>query len=509
MKTARSLAAALVLPASLVPAACEPGDERNQRQRPETAAVGRTAGPEADPEPYDGPPIRLFVTTDIGGDPDDEQSLVHLLVSMAQGNPANFDLRGLVPTPGSIGPSRAMEILLDGIDQYEIDYPRYRLANPEAPAPDRIRSVVYRGSASSAPPAGHAATGSPGSDALIAEAIAANAAGEKLYVTVWGGPTELAQALHDEPSIEPYLRVHLIGGANIRAGGDAHAWDYIDENFPDLWLILNDTSFRGMYVGGDDSIYDADTFIGRYVSPFGALGRWCPTNTNPVQTKAGDTPSILYLMSGDPADPLTPSWGGRYVAEGGSRPERYVDEPDPAYEEYFRPWDASYPGARTVNAHRNAFMAAWADAMAVAAGVIGPRLVAVERNGSVVRVRAEEHDGGPDTGLRLYRAADADGSTDEGAATVVDTAETAGVVGTEHLLEDTPPPGTYWYGVAAYDSRARDEGPIVWGRTAVTIGDERTAAPSPPTVTIRDESAADQSTGTSLTIGASPSSIRR
>ena len=67
----------------------------------------------------DAPRHRVIVSSDIGGtDPDDFQSMVHLLVYADR-----FDLEGLISSP--FGPGRK-EHILQVIDCYERDYP-----NPE------------------------------------------------------------------------------------------------------------------------------------------------------------------------------------------------------------------------------------------------------------------------------------------------------------------------------------------------------------------------------------------
>ena len=64
----------------------------------------------------DGVRHRVLVSTDIGGtDPDDQQSMAHLLLYADV-----FDLEGLVSSP--YGPGR-MSHILEVIDRYERDYP--------------------------------------------------------------------------------------------------------------------------------------------------------------------------------------------------------------------------------------------------------------------------------------------------------------------------------------------------------------------------------------------------
>ncbi len=67
----------------------------------------------------EGSPHRVVVCTDIGGtDPDDFQSMVHLLV-----HADNFDIEDLVSSPYGLG---RKEHILQVIDLYERDYDHLR-----------------------------------------------------------------------------------------------------------------------------------------------------------------------------------------------------------------------------------------------------------------------------------------------------------------------------------------------------------------------------------------------
>ena len=84
------------------------------------------------------PRHRVIVSTDIGGtDPDDFQSLVHLLVYADR-----FDIEGLISSP--YGPGRK-EHILKVIDLYEHDYPHLRTYSGRYPAPDVLRAITKQG----------------------------------------------------------------------------------------------------------------------------------------------------------------------------------------------------------------------------------------------------------------------------------------------------------------------------------------------------------------------------
>ena len=65
-----------------------------------------------------------------------------------------------------------------------------------------------------------------------------------LYVLVWGGIEDLAQALHDAPDILPKLRVHFIGGPNKKWSPDAY--QYIVTHHPALWMIEANATYNGL-----------------------------------------------------------------------------------------------------------------------------------------------------------------------------------------------------------------------------------------------------------------------
>ena len=87
------------------------------------------------------------MSTDIGGtDPDDFQSMVHLLVYADC-----FDIEGLVSSP--YGPGRKKHIL-EVIDCYEKDYANLKTYSDKYPTPDALRAITKQGETEIAPYAG-------------------------------------------------------------------------------------------------------------------------------------------------------------------------------------------------------------------------------------------------------------------------------------------------------------------------------------------------------------------
>ncbi len=288
---------------------------------------------------------RVIVSTDAGGsDDDDLQSLVHYLVYADA-----FDTEGLVSSPPGAG--RAEDILAV-IDVYARDLPALRSHSERYPAPEALERLVKQGATDPAPEAGFSAP-TDGSE-WIAQAARVDDP-RPLWVLVWGSVTDVAQAVHDHPEIKDRLRVYFIASWNERQ--DPHSARYLHDHHPDLWMIHNDSTFRGWYVGGEQGgdLGNA-SFVTEHVDGHGALGRYFATlhaaGTKAASIKMGDTPSVAYLLNGDQDDPTAASWGGRFVPKPG-RPHWYEDDPAPEQAA------GKYPGAQTVNRWRTDYLRDW------------------------------------------------------------------------------------------------------------------------------------------------------
>src|SRR5699024_9451958 len=98
-----------------------------------------------------GDRYRVVVSTDIGGtDPDDFQSMVHLLLYADV-----LDIEGLISSP--YGPGRKEDILRV-IDYYEQDYSNLKTYSDNYPTPDELRQITKQGAINRA---GYSGVGSP------------------------------------------------------------------------------------------------------------------------------------------------------------------------------------------------------------------------------------------------------------------------------------------------------------------------------------------------------------
>ncbi|AYN66321.1 DUF1593 domain-containing protein [Euzebyella marina] len=243
---------------------------------------------------------RILISSDIGGtDPDDFQSMIHLLMYANE-----VSIEGLVSSP--YGPGRKKDFL-DIIDLYEKDLPKLKKHSESFPHPDSLRNITKQGETELAPFKGFREA-TEGSDWIIK--CAKKDDDQPLWVLVWGGLEDVAQALHDAPEIKERIKVYWIGGPNKKWG--AYAYSYIAENHPDLWMIEANATYRGWFMD-EDSPEDISSknFYKNYIKGKGHMGKDFVNYYN-GEIKMGDTPSLAYILNGDPNDPTGESWGGSF-----------------------------------------------------------------------------------------------------------------------------------------------------------------------------------------------------
>jgi hypothetical protein len=250
---------------------------------------------------------RVIVSTDIGGtDFDDFQSMVHVLLYADV-----LDLEGLISSPYGRG---RKEHILQVIEHYATDYPNLRTWSDRYPTPEALRAITKQGETEIAPYAGLRGP-TEGSEWIVQ--CARRDDPRPLYVLIWGGIEDLAQALHDAPDILPKLRIHFIGGPNKKWSPDAY--HYIATHHPDLWMIESNATYRGWFLGGNqEGDLGSETFTAAHATGRGALGNFFAhgisfEDRTRTSLKMGDTPTVSWLLRGDPELPFQPGWGGRYV----------------------------------------------------------------------------------------------------------------------------------------------------------------------------------------------------
>ncbi|KAA5540876.1 nucleoside hydrolase-like domain-containing protein [Adhaeribacter rhizoryzae] len=244
---------------------------------------------------------RVIVSTDIGGtDPDDFQSLIHYLMYADK-----FQTEGLISSP--YGEGRKKHIL-QILDLYEQDYPKLKAHIKDFPSADGLRAVTKQGALDRAPGKGWSKP-SEGSRWIIE--CARRKSSQPLWVLVWGGIDDLAQALHDAPDITDKLRVYFIAGPNKKWSADAY--QYVAQNFPNLWMIEANSTYSGWFIDNNqEGDLGNEAFYEKFIRGNGAMGKDFG-NYYKGSLKMGDSPTVTYLLQGDPEKPANPNWGGSFV----------------------------------------------------------------------------------------------------------------------------------------------------------------------------------------------------
>jgi hypothetical protein len=247
------------------------------------------------------PKPRILISSDIGGtDPDDFQSMIHLLMYADL-----FKIEGLISSPYGNGRKKDF---MDMIDLYEKDYHLLRKHATGFPTPNSLRAVVKQGTIPAAPFKGFSMA-TEGSDWLIK--CAKKPSNEPLWVLVWGGLEDLAQALHDAPEIKKNIKVYWIGGPNKKWSINAYA--YIAGHHSDLWMIEANSTYAGWFMDAESpTAIRNDTYYENYIKGQGAMGKAFKNYYN-GNIKMGDSPSLTYLMKGKPNNPTGESWGGSFT----------------------------------------------------------------------------------------------------------------------------------------------------------------------------------------------------
>jgi hypothetical protein len=284
---------------------------------------------------------RLLVLTDIGGDPDDQQSLIRLLLYANE-----FDIEGLIATasgtPGELKEAITRpDLIRQIVDAYGKVHSNLAKHSPGYPTAHALLNLVKAGNRFRGRDFIGKEHDTEGSRWIIAAADRDDA--RPLNITIWGGQTDFAQALwrvREDRGAEGLqkllarLRVYDIDDQD-------RIQPWIFENFPDLFYVLAKSApgadkrtgaYRGMYLGGDESLTSRDWVDAHVLKNHGPLGALYPTSTwtepNPHATlKEGDTPSWFYFLPIGLSDPAHPGWGGwggrfRHVRAGLWRDDR-------------------------------------------------------------------------------------------------------------------------------------------------------------------------------------------
>lgn len=273
---------------------------------PAPAASGRGDADAAPAKP------RVVVLTDMGADPDDEQSLVRLLLYANE-----IDIDGIVATTSAWQRDAIRPDFIHAlVDAYGKVQRNLVLHAPGFPDADALRAVVKRGS----PRYGLSGVGdgmdSEGSEWIIRKLDDDDP--RPLWISVWGGPNALAQALFKLRATRPEDAVrHLVSKLRVYAisdQDDSAAW--LRREFPDLFYIVTPGDDYGQstwiamgntHEGADNSVIGNAWLRDHIQQGHGALGAAYPDVAWGVE---GDTPAFLGLVPNGLNVPERPDWGG-------------------------------------------------------------------------------------------------------------------------------------------------------------------------------------------------------
>lgn len=259
---------------------------------------------------------RLIVLSDIEADPDDSQTLIRLLLYSNQ-----IDIEGLIATTSVHQKTRvAPETMRKIINDYAKIQPNLLKHEPGFPIAQELLALVKQG----LPVYGMEGVGkgkdSEGSEWIIR--VLEEKDERPLWVSVWGGPNTLAQALwkiretrapSEAERLISKLRVYTISDQD-----DSGIW--MRNNFPGLFYIVSPGSYGTATWSAinrvvpeiNNEVISNGWLAENIQQGHGPLGALYPDVAYGME---GDTPSWLMLIKNglnDPANPDWGSWGGRY-----------------------------------------------------------------------------------------------------------------------------------------------------------------------------------------------------
>ncbi|MCB0670804.1 MAG: DUF1593 domain-containing protein [Saprospiraceae bacterium] len=265
-------------------------------------------------------PQRLIVLTDIEADPDDSQTLVRLLLYANQ-----IDLEGLIATTSVHQKSKiAPESIRRIIRSYGEVQSNLLMHEPGFPPASDLLALVKQG----LPVYGMQGVGdgmdSEGSEWIIK--VLEKDDSRPVWVSVWGGPNTLAQALWkiektrskaEANRLIDKLRVYTISDQD-----DSGIW--LRKHFPDLFYIVSPGGyFNATWIAinqpfeGIDNATISNSWLAEHIQQaHGPLGAQYPDVAYGME---GDTPSWLNLIQNGLNVPEHPDWGG-----WGGRYENYL-----------------------------------------------------------------------------------------------------------------------------------------------------------------------------------------
>ena len=262
--------------------------------------AGIASAPADDPKQVGtGYKPRIINTTDLGADPDDEQSLVRQLVCANE-----FDIEGLVVSTSCWKKSQDNTRMLDKIvDAYGKALPNLRVHAQGYPSVEYLRSISVMGQRGFGMNDVGTGKDSPGSERIITSVDREDP--RPVWVACWGGANTVAQAIWKVRATRTRAELSKFLGKlrvfDILGQDDAGAW--IAKNFPSL-LYIRATAVYGWQ--------PSDDYLHEHIQGQGPLGAVYP---NRKWAAEGDTPAFMHVYPNglnDPEKVDQGGWGGRF-----------------------------------------------------------------------------------------------------------------------------------------------------------------------------------------------------
>lgn len=247
---------------------------------------------------------RIIVTTDLGADPDDEQSLVRLLVSANE-----FDIEGLIVSTGCWKKNQSNTAMLDRIvAAYGKSLPHLQVHAKGYPPLEYLKSISVVGQTGYGMADVGEGKDSKGSELIIAAADRNDS--RPVWVQFWGGGNNLAQAIwkvkHTRSTAELARFLGKLRVFDILGQDDAGAW--MAKEFPGLFFIRA-TGVYGWQPPKNGPYQRTD------IQSHGPLGAVYPDTKWATE---GDTPAYMHVYPNglNDAEKIDQGgWGGRFSLE--------------------------------------------------------------------------------------------------------------------------------------------------------------------------------------------------
>lgn len=244
---------------------------------------------------------RVINTTDLGADPDDEQSMVRQLVCANE-----FDIEGLIVSTGCWKKTQSNTEMLDKlVDAYGECVENLNVHAKGFPSVEYLRSISVMGQTGYGMSDVGDGKDSPGSELIISAVDKDDP--RPVWIGAWGGANNVAQAIwkvratRSKEELSKFLSKLRV--FDILGQDDAGAW--IAKNFPEV-MYVRATGVYGWQAPKNGKYQRED------IQSHGPLGAAYPDTK---WASEGDTPAFMHIYPNGLNDPDKldqGGWGGRF-----------------------------------------------------------------------------------------------------------------------------------------------------------------------------------------------------